>query len=338
MIRVAVNGFGRIGRSFLRTWALSSLSERMQVVAINELATPEAMHHLLAYDSTHGRFQGEMRLDGQTLWINGQAIELLHEPEPKRLPWKKLNVDLVIEATGVLKTRTDCEQHVQAGAKKVLISHPATQDVDATVVYGVNDHLLRAEMTVVSNASCTTNCCVPVIHALHQAFEVERGAMTTIHSYMNDQQVIDSYHQDLRLTRAAGQSIIPVTTKLAQGVERILPELKNKFEAIAVRVPTMNVTAMDVCLTLKNEVTAEQINQTLQAVATAKPEIMGVTFAPLVSIDFNNDSRSVVVDATQTCVSDGHLVKLLLWCDNEWGYAHRLLDTASTWFQESKKG
>tara|TARA_B100001094_G_C18177762_1_gene798900 strand:- start:930 stop:1940 length:1011 start_codon:yes stop_codon:yes gene_type:complete len=334
MIRVAINGFGRIGRSIVRALYETSCTEKIKIVAINDLAQPEAMKHLLEYDSTHGRFDRSVTLKQGQLCIDQDCITLLHEAHLDRLPWRDLEIDLVFEATGMFKERKQIEQHVQAGARKVLVSHPATPDVDATIVYGVNHQLLTGHETVVSNASCTTNCCVPILELLHRTFEVERGAMTTIHSFMNDQQVIDSYHPDLRLTRAASQSIIPVQTKLAQGVERILPELKNKLEAIAVRVPTMNVTAMDVCLTLKKSVDVQSINELLQQAAHDRPSIIGFTDAPLVSVDFNHDPRSVIVDGTQTCVSDAHLVKLLLWCDNEWGYANRMLDTAQQMFAQ----
>ena len=332
MIRVAINGFGRIGRSIVRALYETPHAQKIKIVAINELAQPESMKHLLEYDSTHGRFNRSIDLKQGKLCIDQDYIRLLHEERIDQLPWKDLDIDLVFEATGVFKDRQQIEQHIQAGARKVLVSHPATPDVDATIVYGVNHKSLTGQELIVSNASCTTNCCVPIIDLLHHAFEVERGAMTTIHSFMNDQQVIDSYHQDLRLSRAASQSIIPVDTKLAQGVERILPELKNKLEAIAVRVPTMNVTAMDVCLTLKKSVDVQRLNAFLQQAAQDHPQIIGFTDKPLVSVDFNYDPRSVVVDGTQTCVSDAHLVKLLLWCDNEWGYANRMLDTAQHMF------
>lgn len=335
MIRVAINGFGRIGRSVLRALYESSHRDDIQIVVVNELAEPQSIQHLLEFDSTHGRFPWPVTLQGDRLLIEQDSILLLHEPEISALPWRDLEIDLVLEATGVYKTREAIAAHLDSGAQKVLVSHPASPDVDATIVYGVNHTQLTGQETVVSNASCTTNCCVPVISLLDAAFEVERGAMTTIHSFMNDQQVIDSYHTNLRLSRAASQSIIPVDTKLAQGVERILPQLKNKMEAISVRVPTVNVTAMDVCLTLKKAVTVDAINQVLEQAAQKNPQVIGFTMRPLVSIDFNHDPRSVIVDGTQTCVSDSHLVKLLLWCDNEWGYAHRMLDTACVMFPKN---
>ncbi|WP_445778605.1 glyceraldehyde 3-phosphate dehydrogenase NAD-binding domain-containing protein, partial [Shewanella sp.] len=249
MIRVAINGYGRIGRSILRALYESGKRQQIQIVAINELAKPEAICHLTQYDTTHGRFQHTVKLDGDKLLIGDDSIQLLNQADASALPWRDLDIDIVYEATGSLIDRQACEAHIQAGAKQVLISHPSSADVDGTIVYGVNHDLLRPEHTVISNASCTTNCIVPVIDVLDRHFEVKSGAITTIHSAMNDQQVIDAYHDDLRRTRAAGQSIIPVDTKLARGIERILPHMKDKFEAISVRVPTINVTAIDLSVT-----------------------------------------------------------------------------------------
>jgi len=331
MIRVAINGYGRIGRSILRALYESGKRDQIQIVAINELATPEAMLHLTRYDTTHGRFQSQASLDadGVKMVIGDDIITLLHERDPTLLPWGEMDIDIVYEATGAFCDRASCEAHVHAGAKQVLISHPSSSDVDATIVYGVNHHLLKADHTVVSNASCTTNCIVPVIEVLDKHFKVKSGAITTIHSAMNDQQVIDAYHDDLRRTRAAGQSIIPVDTKLARGIERILPKMKDKFEAISVRVPTINVTAIDLSVTLESRVDIAQVNQVLSNSSTGLYKgVLGYTNEPLVSCDFNHDPRSSIVDGTQTRVSAGHLVKLLLWCDNEWGFANRMLDTS----------
>ncbi|EDQ00957.1 erythrose-4-phosphate dehydrogenase [Shewanella benthica] len=331
MIRVAINGYGRIGRSILRAVYESGKRDQIQIVAINELAKPEAILHLTKYDTTHGRFQFQVELsaDENYLHVCDDFIKLLHQSDASRLPWAELDIDIVYEATGVLSDRISCEAHIHAGAKQVLISHPSSSDVDATIVYGVNHELLRAEHTVVSNASCTTNCIVPVIEVLDKHFSVKSGAITTIHSAMNDQPVIDAYHDDLRRTRAAGQSIIPVDTKLARGIERILPQMKDKFEAISVRVPTINVTAIDVSVTLVSRVDINHVNQVLRDAAKGLYKgILGYTNEPLVSCDFNHDPRSSIVDGTQTRVSAGHLVKLLLWCDNEWGFANRMLDTS----------
>ncbi|WP_417761378.1 erythrose-4-phosphate dehydrogenase [Shewanella sp.] len=333
MIRVAINGYGRIGRSVLRALYESGKRQQLQVVAINELAKPEAMVHLTNYDTTHGRFAQRAELCQQQMQIGNDSIILLHEADARQLPWQALDIDLVIEATGALQDRAACEAHLQAGAKKVLISHPASADVDATIVYGVNDELIQPEHRMVSNASCTTNCIIPVIAELDKQFEIKSGAITTIHASMNDQQVIDAYHDDLRRTRAASQSIIPVDTKLARGIERILPQMKDKFEAISVRVPTVNVTAIDVSLTVTKRVDVAKVNNVLKGAASGKLEgILGYTDEPLVSCDFNHDPRSSIVDGTQTRVSDGHLIKLLLWCDNEWGFANRMLDTSLAMF------
>lgn len=328
MIRVAINGYGRIGRSILRALYESGKRHQIQIVAINELAKPEAICHLTQYDTTHGRFQQSVSLSQNSLVIGDDTIQLFNQADANLLPWGELDIDVVFEATGHLNTRQECEVHLNAGAKQVLISHPSSADVDATVVFGVNHDLLQANHTVVSNASCTTNCIVPVIDVLDKHFGVKSGAITTIHSAMNDQQVIDAYHDDLRRTRAAGQSIIPVDTKLARGIERILPHMKDMFEAISVRVPTINVTAIDVSVTVEKNVDINQVNGVLQLASNGSFNgILGYTDEPLVSCDFNHDPRSSIVDGTQTRVSAGHLVKLLLWCDNEWGFANRMLDT-----------
>ncbi|MCH4294856.1 erythrose-4-phosphate dehydrogenase [Shewanella sp. 3B26] len=329
MIRVAINGYGRIGRSVLRALYESGKRGQMQLVAINELAKPEAIVHLTNYDTTHGRFHTRASFNEGMMHLGDDAIRLLAVEDAAALPWQELDVDLVFECTGALNDRQSAEAHIHAGARKVLISHPSSADVDATIVYGVNDASLKATDTVVSNASCTTNCLVPVIDVLDRHFGVKSGAITTIHSAMNDQQVIDAYHDDLRRTRAASQSIIPVDTKLARGIERILPQMKDKFEAISVRVPTINVTAIDLSVTLDTRVDIATINAALKAAADGSASgILGYTDEPLVSCDFNHDPRSSVVDGTQTRVSAGHLVKMLLWCDNEWGFANRMLDTA----------
>lgn len=327
-IRVAINGFGRIGRSVLRALYESGKREQMQVVAINELAAPEGIAHLLQYDSTHGRFSRAVCIDGETLDVDGDTIQLLHIRELEQLPWAELQVDVVLDCTGKFGSRADGEAHLRAGAGKVLFSHPADTDIDATVIYGVNHQLLKASDRIVSNGSCTTNCIVPIIKVLDETFGIDSGTVTTIHSAMHDQPVIDAYHSDLRRTRAAGQSIIPVDTKLARGIGRIFPKFSDRFEAIAVRVPTINVTAMDLSVTLSTDVKVCNVNHALvQAAQGVLRGIVDYTEAPLVSIDFNHDSHSAIVDGTQTRVSGTRLVKTLVWCDNEWGFANRMLDT-----------
>ena len=338
MIRVAINGYGRIGRSILRALYENGLREKIQIVAINELADAEAIAHLTQFDSSHGRFGFKVKACDDHLCVNEEKIALLQQEEIENLPWAELKIDIVFECTGVFNDRADGQKHLDAGAKRVLFSHPSTPDVDKTIIYGTNHEQLTADDRIVSNGSCTTNCVIPVLEALDRYFTVLSGTMMTIHSAMNDQPVIDSYHSDLRRTRAAGQSIIPVDTRLAQGVERILPHMKGKMEAISVRVPTINVTAMDLSVTLKKRVNIKDINRALSEEAELHLQgILDYTEKPLVSCDFIHDPHSCIVDGTQTRVSDGHLVKLLLWCDNEWGFANRMLDTALAMMPASSK-
>ncbi|MCF2901588.1 MULTISPECIES: erythrose-4-phosphate dehydrogenase [unclassified Pseudoalteromonas] len=328
-IKLAINGFGRIGRNIVRALYESGLEDQLKIVAINELADPKGIAHLLKYDTSHGRFSFPVNLGEDTLTVANDSIALFAEENPAELPWQTLDIDVVLECTGVYHSREHAELHLAAGAKKVLFSQPADADVDATIVYGINDDELKAEHTIVSNGSCTTNCIVPVIKVLDDAFSIESGAITTIHASMHDQQVIDAYHHDLRRTRAASQSIIPVDTKLARGIERILPKFHSRFEAIAVRVPTINVTAMDLSVTVNTDVNLATVNQALKLAAKDRLEgILSYTEEPLVSVDFNHDPHSCIIDGTQTRVSHKRLIKLLVWCDNEWGFANRMLDTA----------
>ena len=333
MLRVAINGFGRIGRNVLRAIYETGRNDHFQIVAINELAEPEGIAHLLKYDTSHGRFAFDVKLEGSELTVAGDKILLLHHQSISELPWASLGVDLVLECTGAFNQRADGQAHIDQGAKKVLFSQPCSSDMDATVIYGINDDALKPSDRIVSNGSCTTNCIVPVIQVLDNAFGVLSGTITTIHSSMHDQQVIDAFHPDLRRTRAASQSIIPVDTKLARGIERILPKFAGKFEAIAVRVPTINVTAMDLSVTLDANVSIEDVNQALKESREGRLSgILGYTEEPLVSTDFNHDPHSCIVDGTQTRVSHKHLVKTLVWCDNEWGFANRMLDTSMAMF------
>ncbi len=326
-IRIAINGFGRIGRSIVRAIFENGLQSQVTVVAINELADAEGIAHLLKYDSSHGRFAFPVSLDGDSLDVAGMPIQLFHHPDPADIPWQALAIDVVLDCTGIFGSRADAMKYLDAGVGKVLFSHPAGSDIDATVIYGINHQRLTPAMRVVSAGSCTTNCIIPVLSVLDEAFGVESGTITTIHASMHDQQVIDAYHPDLRRTRAASQSIIPVDTKLARGIERIMPHLAGRFEAIAVRVPTLNVTAMDLSVTLHQDVSVEAINQRLQA-AKQYLSILDYTEEPLVSVDFNHDPHSCIVDGSQTRVSHKRLVKCLVWCDNEWGFANRMIDTA----------
>ncbi|WP_151993169.1 erythrose-4-phosphate dehydrogenase [Buttiauxella massiliensis] len=327
-VRIAINGFGRIGRNVVRALYESGRRAEITVVAINELADAAGMAHLLKYDTSHGRFAWDVRQERDQLWVGDDAIRILHEPEIANLPWRELGVDVVLDCTGVFGSRADGEAHLAVGAKKVLFSHPGGNDLDATVVYGVNHESVVAEHRIVSNASCTTNCIIPIIKLLDDAYGIEWGTVTTIHSAMHDQQVIDAYHPDLRRTRAASQSIIPVDTRLAAGIARIFPKFNDRFEAIAVRVPTINVTAIDLSVTVKNAVKSNEVNKLLQKAARDSFHgIVDYTELPLVSTDFNHDPHSAIIDGTQTRVSGQHLIKTLVWCDNEWGFANRMLDT-----------
>lgn len=329
MLRIAINGFGRIGRNVLRALYESGARQTMRIVAINEVAAPEGVAHLLKYDTAHGRFKQPVSLNGNMLKVAEDEIKLLQIENLESLDWSSFNVDIVLECTGVHSAREDALTHIRNGANKVLFSQPCGQDMDATIVYGINHESLTDNDVVVSNGSCTTNCIVPIIQVLDEAFGVESGTITTIHSSMHDQQVIDAYHPDLRRTRAASQSIIPVDTRLAAGIERILPRFAGKFEAIAVRVPTINVTAMDLSVTVSSKVNIADVNHAIKSAAIGSlSSIIDYTEEPLVSVDFNHDPHSSIVDGTQTRVSHKQLIKTLVWCDNEWGFANRMLDTA----------
>lgn len=333
MLRLAINGYGRIGRSVLRALYESPLKLDMQVVAVNELADAGTVLHLTRYDSTHGRFPGSLQGDEQRLWVDGDSIALLSTPDIRELPWADLGVDIVLECTGAFSDRATAERHLQQGAGKVLFSQPAEPDVDATVVYGINQNQLLPDHRIVSTGSCTTNGITPVIKALDDVVGIESGTITTIHSAMNDQPVLDAYHHtDLRKTRAASQSIIPVDTGLAKGVERILPTMSGRFSAQALRVPTLNVSALDLTVHTRSDTDVAAINRILHdAAQSGFNGVLGYTEEPLASCDFNHDPRSSIVDASQTRVSGRRLVKVLTWFDNEWGYANRMLDVARYW-------
>jgi erythrose-4-phosphate dehydrogenase len=333
LLRLAINGYGRIGRSVLRALYESRLRSQLQVVAVNELADARTVLHLTRYDTTHGRFPGTLEGDDGQLRVNGDAITLLRQPLIGDLPWSDLGIDIVLECSGAFSDRATAEQHLRQGAGRVLFSQPGEADVDATVVYGINHQALRADHRIVSAASCTTNAIVPVIRALHQAVGIDSGTITTIHSAMNDQPVLDAYHHtDLRKTRAASQSIIPVDTGLARGVERVLPEMSGRFTAQALRVPTLNVSALDLTVLTCSDTDTGAINRALYDAAQSRFNgVLGYTEEPLASCDFNHDARSSIVDASQTRVSGKRLVKVLTWFDNEWAYANRMLDVAGYW-------
>ncbi|MDG2441927.1 MAG: glyceraldehyde 3-phosphate dehydrogenase NAD-binding domain-containing protein [Luminiphilus sp.] len=327
--RIAINGFGRIGRTVLRAWtARQSLHETVEIAAINEIADPETVAHLARYDSTHGRFPGTVTGTDDSLQVNGQPIALLRQPQIDSLPWRDLEIDLVIESTGAFSDRLTAEQHISSGARRVLFSQPAQSDVDATIVWGLNQSELHADHRVISAGSCTTNALCPVLKIIDDAFGIEAGTITTVHSAMNDQPVLDAYHHtDLRKTRAAFHSIIPVDTGLAVGIPRILPKLANRLTAHALRVPTLNVSALDITLQTQQRCDAASVNHALVAAAESSlAGILGIATEPLASCDFNGESCSGVIDASQTQVAGDRLVKVLVWFDNEWAYAQRLLD------------
>jgi len=328
--RVAINGYGRIGRSILRAfYERPALYDLIDIIAINEPADIRTMAYLTRYDSTHGRFPAEVSFDNDQLIVAGKPIIISHSETPEALNWQHENIDLLLECSGSFKSRKVAECYLQAGPKRLLFSQPAESSVDKTVVYGVNHSLLSAEDRIVSNGSCTTNCIVPVLKALHKEFGIEEGVTTTIHSSMNDQPVIDAYHHtNLRLTRAVMQAVIPVETELNKGIERILPELTGRFKSIAIRVPTVNVSLIDLTIRLSMSVTQSAVNKLFSHLANdlALSSIMGYSDEPHASVDFNHDSRSVIVDGSQTQVCNGSTVKLLCWFDNEWGFANRMLD------------
>ena len=328
-IKVAINGFGRIGRMVLRAHYEGGKKHDLQIVAINDLGKPETNAHLTKHDSAHGPFPGTVSVDGDAMIVNGDRIKVLAVRNPAELPWKSLGVDVVLECTGLFTSKEKASAHLAGGAKKVIISAPGGKDVDATVVYGVNEGVLKASHTVISNASCTTNCLAPLAKALHAGLGIEQGLMTTIHAYTNDQVLTDVYHEDLRRARSATMSMIPTKTGAAAAVGLVLPELNGRLDGFAMRVPTINVSVVDLTFTASRPTKVDEVNAIMKAAAEGQLKgILGVNTEPLVSIDFNHNPLSSVFDATQTRVSaDGRLVKVLSWYDNEWGFSNRMLDT-----------
>lgn len=331
-IKVGINGYGRIGRNILRALYESRRTGEIQIVAVNDLGDANTNAHLTQYDTAHGRFPGEVKVDGDSIVVNGDRIRVLAERDPARLPWGSLGVEYVLECTGLFTSKAKAGAHLTGGAKKVVVSAPGEKDVDATVVYGVNHGVLRSSHTVVSNASCTTNCLAPVAKVLHERIGITAGVMTTIHAYTNDQVLTDVYHKDLRRARSATMSQIPTKTGAAAAVGLVLPELNGKLDGFAIRVPTINVSLVDLSFTAKRETSVEEVNRVMrEASQGAMKAIVAYNDKPLVSVDFNHDAHSAVFDATLTKVIGGTLVKACAWYDNEWGFSNRMLDTTLAW-------
>jgi glyceraldehyde 3-phosphate dehydrogenase len=326
-IRVAINGYGRIGRNILRAHYEGGKKHDIEIVAINDLGDPQTNAHLTQYDTAHGKFPGVVEVQGEHMVVNGDKIRVLANRNPAELPWGELGVDVVLECTGFFTSKEKASAHLKGGAKKVIISAPGGKDVDATVVFGVNQGVLKSEHTVISNASCTTNCLAPLVKPLHDKLGVETGLMTTVHAYTNDQVLTDVYHEDLRRARSATMSMIPTKTGAAAAVGLVLPELNGKLDGFAIRVPTINVSLVDLSFIAKRETSVEEVNQILKDAAEGELKgILDYNTAPLVSIDFNHNPASSSFDATLTKVS-GKLVKVSSWYDNEWGFSNRMLDT-----------
>ncbi|GAB2799674.1 type I glyceraldehyde-3-phosphate dehydrogenase [Dyella kyungheensis] len=326
-IKVAINGYGRIGRNILRALYEAGRTNEIQIVAINDLGDAETNAHLTQYDTAHGKFPGTATVDGGDLIVNGDRIKVCAERDPSKLPWGALGVDVVLECTGLFTSKAKASAHLAAGAKKVIISAPGDKDVDGTFVIGVNDDKLTSKLEVISNASCTTNCLAPLAKVLHEKIGIQRGLMTTIHAYTNDQVLTDVYHSDLRRARSATHSQIPAKTGAAAAVGLVLPELNGKLDGFAIRVPTINVSVVDLVFDAARPTSKEEIDQVINEAANgALKGILAVNTKPLVSIDFNHNPASSTYDATQTRVMEGTLVKVLSWYDNEWGFSNRMLD------------
>jgi glyceraldehyde 3-phosphate dehydrogenase len=327
-IKLAINGYGRIGRNILRAHYEGGKKHDIAIVAINDLGDPKTNAHLTKYDTVHGTFPGSVSVDGDSMVVDGDRIRVLAQRNPAELPWGALGVDVVLECTGLFTTKEKASAHLKGGARKVIISAPGGKDVDATVVYGVNHSVLKASDTVVSNASCTTNCLAPLVKPLHEKIGLVNGLMTTVHAFTNDQVLTDVYHEDLRRARAAGHNMIPTKTGAAAAVGLVMPELNGKLDGYAIRVPTINVSIVDLSFIAARDTTVDEVNGIMRAAASAGPlaGVLGYNADPLVSSDFNHDPRSSIFDATLTKVS-GRLVKVSSWYDNEWGFSNRMLDT-----------
>jgi glyceraldehyde 3-phosphate dehydrogenase len=335
-IRVGINGYGRIGRNVLRALYEGKRTAEVKIVAINDLCDPKANAHLTRYDTAHGKFHGEVKVDGDCMVVNDDRIRVFAERDPAKLPWGEVGAEYVLECTGLFTSKAKAGAHLKGGAKKVVISAPGGEDVDATIVYGVNDQILKSSFTVISNASCTTNCLAPLARVLHDKLGIVAGLMTTIHSYTNDQVLTDVFHSDLRRARSATMSQIPTKTGAAAAVGLVMPELKGKLDGFSVRVPTLNVSLVDLTFTAKRATSVEEVNKILHEAASGRLKgILAYNEAPLVSIDFNHDAHSSIFDATLTKVIDGMLVKVCAWYDNEWGFSNRMIDTTVAWSKAS---
>jgi glyceraldehyde 3-phosphate dehydrogenase len=331
-IKVGINGYGRIGRNVLRALYEGPHKEELQIVAINDLGDANTNAHLTRFDTVHGRFHGDVHVEGDAMVVNGDRIRVVAQRDPSKLPWGELGVDFVLECTGLFTTKAKASAHLAAGAKKVVISAPGGEDVDATIVYGVNHKVLKSSDSVISNASCTTNCLAPLAKVLHDEIGILAGVMNTVHSYTNDQVLTDVYHSDLRRARSATMSMIPTKTGAAAAVGLVLPELKGKFDGFAIRVPTINVSMVDLSFHAARATSVQEINATVKKAATGDLKgILAYNDAPLVSVDFNHDPASSIYDATLTKVIQGTLVKVCSWYDNEWGFSNRMLDTTLAW-------
>jgi glyceraldehyde 3-phosphate dehydrogenase len=331
-VKVGINGYGRIGRNILRALYESKRQGEVQIVAINDLADPQTNAHLTQYDTTHGRFGGKVSVDGDAMVVNGDRIKVVAQRDPAKIPWGEMGAEYVLECTGFFTTKAEAGRHLGGGAKKVVISAPGGKDVDATVVYGVNHNVLKSSHTVISNASCTTNCLAPLAKVLHDGIGIERGLMTTVHAYTNDQRLTDVFHEDLRRARSATMSMIPTKTGAAAAVGLVLPELNGKLDGFSIRVPTINVSLVDLTFTPKRSTTIAEINALLKAAAEGPMKgILAYTDAPLVSVDYNHDAHSSTYDATLTRLIEGQLVKVCAWYDNEWGFSNRMIDTTLAW-------
>ncbi len=328
-IKIGINGYGRIGRNMLRALYEGDKRSELEIVAVNDLGDTNTNAHLTRRDTAHGRFPGTIEVDGEHMVVNGDRIKVLAERDPSKLPWGDLGVDIVLESTGFFNTREKASKHIEGGAKKVIISAPGGGDVDATIVYGVNHHILKKEFTVISNASCTTNCLAPLVKPLHDKIGVKHGIMTTIHAYTNDQVLTDVFHSDLRRARSATMSQIPTKTGAAAAVGLVLPELNGLLDGFSMRVPTINVSAVDLTFVAERDTSIEEINSIMKEASEGYLQgVLAYNDEPLVSVDFNHDPASSTYDATLTKVMQGSLVKVISWYDNEWGFSNRMLDTA----------